>query len=871
MKKAHIVLLVALGVYLTPYLLADEPRLTAPSEAVCVDEECETPTVNGENAPVYAIVSPVGYHAVETITQAPRLDSLDGKRIALVGGSFMAAITHDELRRRLQEDYPSCEIFMFQEVGSSGPFSVFGASGQTTAFQSKLKELKIDAVVSGNCGCGLCTTKESGSAIAAEYVGVPSVTVGAPTFVAQIRSLGVSRGVGALRTAEYPGAFASHTESELRRNTRERVYPAVVQALTTPITDEELAEYADQGKRPYDEIVYTGTYEEIQEFCQVNHWSDGLPVVPPTRELVAEYLRFTPYAAGDVLGVYPLAYRECVAYTVAVNAVMSGVPKEFMPICIALTQGLSDGEWRRPLASTHGWTPYAWLNGPLARQLAVDSSQGMISEQRNKSLGRFIELMTLNLGGYYVKENRMGTFGYLTPFVFAEDEEACCRAGWTPYAMERGYDANANVVTLCSALAWGNNVTPATSAHDKIMQIIAFDVTEKQQNGIGNTNPQVYRTILTTEPVAQALAKGYATKDELEDAVITTARRPLAMRAFAKYWANTGSAPSETESYASYLDAVRRDPEERVALTPTPEWLRGATDQEELETIATARKGQTIFLVAGDSARNKFMTLPGGAPTSIEIRLPENWDRLVAPMGYEPLERFQLAQEIIPQRHASFAQQSDAGRLQVPSALADGEYRIMPTVELVTEPGKVYRSASGAASGWSYDAPNTVNLDGGKEFEDFMAALYPGCSFTVASGRVTEVVLRLVGSNQRATGSALRLSPELLGDARLNLEIVMRRSKRSGNITPPGARALVSTRTTRMRILVEGALQLRAEDGDQFVQLTGAELTLNRRAAVGSRATLIVQGRDGTTRALTFVKRDMRVIVIEYAEGVGEK
>lgn len=385
----------------------------------CEDGVCPLPLVNEYNEPVYAIVSPVGYHAVEPIKQAPRLDTLQGKTIALVGGSFMASVTHDELRKCIEEAYPTATIYLFQDVGSGGPYSVFGQSRQTVNFQQKLQQLGVDAVISGNCGCGLCTTKETGSSIAAEYIGIPTVTVGAPTFIAQIHSTGVNRGVPVLRTAEYPGAFAAHTEEELRRNAREVLWPQIEQALLQPILPQEIMQYATAGKRPYDEVVYTGSFSEVQEFCQINDWTDGLPVVPPTDALVKEYLRFTPYEASQQLGIYALAYRECTVYTVAVNAVMAGVPKEMMPICIALTQALGNGEWRKPLASTHGWSPYAWLNGPLARQLGIDCGQGMISEQANKMLGRFIDLMMLNLGGYYVKENRMGTYGYLTPFTFA--------------------------------------------------------------------------------------------------------------------------------------------------------------------------------------------------------------------------------------------------------------------------------------------------------------------------------------------------------------------------------------------------------------------------------------------------------------------
>lgn len=610
------------------------------SQLDCTDEVCPIPTVNEANQPVYAIVSPVGYHAVEMIAQAPRLDTLKGKKIALVGGSFMAAVTHEELKKCILEKYPDAEIYLFQAVGSGGPYSVFGQSAQTRAFQNRLRELKIDCVISGNCGCGLCTTKETGSSIAAEYIGIPSVTVGAPSFIAQIHSTGVNRGVPVLRTAEYPGAFASHSEEELRNNAREVLWPQVEQALTAPLTSQEAELYATSGKRPYDEVIYTGSFEEVQEFCQANDFTDGLPIVPPTDELVREYLRFTPCDPSELLGVYALAYRECTVYTVAVNAVMAGVPKEMMPLCVALTQALGSGEWRRPLASTHGWSSYAWLNGPLARQLGIDCGQGMISAQKNRQLARFIDFMMLNLGGYYIKENRMGSFGYLAPFVFAEDEEACQSAGWQPYHVQQGYPLNANTVTVASALSWGNNVTPATDDPEQIMQLMAFDITEKQQNGLGNTNPQVYRTLLITKPVAQDLSKAYGEKAALERALVETARRPLFMRAYANYWANTGSMQSDKYTFEEYYRMLMRQEAEQAAQTDTPEWLKGVVRQQQIWTIATMNEGETAILVAGDEARNKFMVLPGGGYVTIEIRLPHDWDQLVAPMGCEPLSHF---------------------------------------------------------------------------------------------------------------------------------------------------------------------------------------------------------------------------------------
>ncbi|MBQ0052001.1 MAG: hypothetical protein KBT11_08055 [Treponema sp.] len=624
---------------------------TNPDE--CVDGVCFVPQYDDDGKQVYAVVSPVGYNAVKMIEQSKRLDTLKGKTIALVGGSFMAMTTHTELKKCILKEFPENTVYMFDDIGQAGPFSVFGTTEKTKAFQEKLKELKVDAVIAGNCGCGLCTTKETGDSIAAEYIGIPSVTVAGPTFVAQVHSTGVNRGVPVLRIAEYPGAFSSHSREELQKNAREVLWPQIKTALTTQITKKEIAEYAPEGKRPADEIIYYGNFEEIQEYFKINNWTDGLPVVPPTDEKIAEYLKFTPYKANDVIGTIAVAYRECSVYTVAANAVMAGVPAEFMPICIAFVQGMNNGEWRKPLSSTHGWTPYAWLNGPLARQLGIDCQQGMISEANNKALGRFIDLCMLNLGGYYVKENRMGSFGYLTPFTFSEDDKACVELGWKPYHVTQGYDLNSNTITNASCLAWGNNVTPATNDAEKIKNIIAFDITEKQQNGLGNTKPQVYRTLFITEYVAKDLAEKFKTKSALEDSLIEAARRPLALRTYALYWANTGSQQFNRRSFADEYKMLKKDPVEQVEMTPTPDWYKPLINDEKIETIACMNKGETPILVTGDAARNKIQTMPGGGYVTTEIKLPKNWNELVEPLGYEPIENFYLDAKFNREENAS--------------------------------------------------------------------------------------------------------------------------------------------------------------------------------------------------------------------------
>ncbi len=832
-----------------------------PQEDTCVDGQCQLPDYDENGRQAYGMVSPVGYHNVEMLEQAPRLDTLEGKTIALVGGSFMAATTHPELKKCILEAYPTATVYMLQEVGSGGPYSVFGQSAQTKAFQEKLKALGVDAVISGNCGCGLCTTKESGSAIAAEYLGIPTVTVGAPTFIAQIHSTGVNRGVPVLRTAEYPGAFASHSTQELLKNTRETVFPQIVEGLTKEITQAEIDLYANDGKRPFDEIIYYGNYDEIQEFCQVNGWTDGLPVVPPTDEKVRQYLQFTPYTAEDVLGTYALAYRECTAYTVAANAVMAGVPAEFMPICIAFVKAMEDGEWRRPLASTHGWSPYAWLNGPLARQLGIDHGQGMISEENNKALGRFIDLAMLNIGGYYVKENRMGTFGYLSAWTFSEDEEACERVGWDPYHVTQGYNWNDNTITAGSALQWGNNVTPATDDPEQIMTLMAWDITEKQQNGLGNTNPQVYRTVFITEYVARDLAKAYPSKDALEDALVDTARRPLYMRAYANYWANTGSQQYGKYTFEQYYNKLRNDPDELAALTDTPAWLEGIVKDEKIETIATMRKGQTPMLLTGDTDRNKFQVMPGGGYVTVSIELPENWDALVAPLGYAPLSSFYIDGTTDDQKPAQTPVAT--GGMAVPEELPDGTYRIVPSEKQMTEAGRIYCTESGI-SYWaaSADAAETMAYPE-SDFGKLLSCLGYNCSFTVKNGSVTQILLRLSTVEKRPATDLSGLDMQMLDGIELSFSITTKQSKEAGGVTPGGTSLTLPGDITRISVELGGQAQLSRDSTEGFAQLDGNMLEISAEAAVGASAKIGIK-QSGSTKALVITKKTADTVVIMY-------
>ena len=607
--------------------------------AECKDGACPLPAAAEAT---YAVLSPVPESAVEPVKPAARLKSLGGKTIALVGGSFMANVTHPELKRLILAEYPTAKIYLLSEIGSAGPYPRPGVvRREKDEFQRKLKELKVDAVISGNGGCGLCTPKETGSCIAAEVLGIPSVMIAAPGFVKQAKSAALSAGLAELRVAEYPGAFASHTREELLANTRKVLWPQVKAGLTGEARSRATAD-AQERVPP----ALSGTLAEIQRIFLDSGWTDGLPVVPPTEQAVAEFLRFTDLPPDRSLGAIPPAQRDVTVRHVAVNGVMAGCPPEFMPLLLAFVEAMKDGDFRRTLASTHAWTPYCWLNGPVIRQLGFDCGQGEICEPKNAVLGRFINLALLNLGGYRVKENRMGTFGYLMPWCLVEDEAAALKIGWKPYHMQRGYSVDDSTLTAASSINWGNNLVPASSDGKRIKDMMAWDAVEKSQMAVASGMPCTYRTFFVTEGVARDLAKTYQTKDALCRALEDAARIPLGARAFANYWGNPGSA-FDPERYPLSRHEDRIADKEGAATTQTPPWLAW-TGEARMETVPAMAPGKSAFVVTGDPSRNKSLCVPGGGFATIKIALPKAWDALMAERGYKPLSECRLATNLTP-------------------------------------------------------------------------------------------------------------------------------------------------------------------------------------------------------------------------------
>lgn len=209
----------------------------------------------------------------------------------------------------------------------------------------------------------------------------------------------------------------------------------------------------------YDARMRTKTYDVddafvANEFFQDNGWTDGLPITPPTEDLVHAFLDAACLGAEDVVGVEPVRRRRITAEKVAIAAVMAGCRPEYMPVVVTVVRAICTPEFglHGTTASTGGSAQFVVVNGPIRRVIGMNSTHNALANasRANAAIGRTPRLLILNvLGGTPGRLDR-STLGHPGKFTFcvAEDEED---NPWAPLAVERGAPAGASAVTVLAA------------------------------------------------------------------------------------------------------------------------------------------------------------------------------------------------------------------------------------------------------------------------------------------------------------------------------------------------------------------------------------------------------------------------------------
>jgi hypothetical protein len=607
-------------------------------------------------------------------------------------------------------------------------------------------------------------------------------------------------------------------------------------------------------------VVFTGAWHEVQAFYDAAGQTDGLPVVPPTTVKVEKFMRYTPYAPDAVVAAP--AGRPATAWQVAANAVMAGCTADHLPLCIAIVKALGDDAYLAELAAGTR-VPLAFVNGPAGRQIGVDHEQGMTTEEVNIALARFIELALVNLAG--LPPNRGGTFGTVQALVFSEDDEACLAAGWQPWHVQLGYGLGDNTVTMTSFDMWGNNSTPATDWPEEIMKLVAWDATEKNLGGLGAAPTAAHaataRTILVTPPVALALSALYRSKEALAGDLESTARRPMAMRAFAYYHADTDGVRSSGKTLdETYRDLVAREAED-ARMTPAPAWLAGIANPK-IMTGSALKASNTRILVTGDASRNKTQVMPGGKSVTVELELSDAWDELNIALQHKPLSEYLLAAP----------DDAVAAPIPVPAVLSAGIYRILDPAtgsRYLTRAGRLYYdSASNTLHSYPVGASAAVStvLDPAEhaEFIRYISNLGWNSSFTVAGGNAVNPVIRFPSNDRKLENNTVALAADAFaGTLSLHANNATN-SNAAGGLAADGAVVRLSGTVTDFTVDLDSTLLAGPSTAPGFLTLEGGAVTLDPSAPAGATALLGAANGDGTYRTLTFAQRPNGTVEVTY-------
>ncbi|MGZ6194097.1 MAG: TlpA family protein disulfide reductase [Candidatus Binataceae bacterium] len=244
--------------------------------------------------------------------------------------------------------------------------------------------------------------------------------------------------------------LAGGSEAQIDWSAFPKSRPGCGSKSVEPGVAERLAAAAS-GSRLRARQIELGADEDPFEFMFERGLTDGLPVVPPTPERVMRMLTGTRRDPQEVIATVPPNLAPLTIEKVAANAVMAGCRPEYLPVVIAVLEGVCTDEFNihGVMATTAGATPIVVVNGPIRHRLGMNMKVGALGSgnRANATIGRAVKLALRNVGGARpgeIERTALGGPGKYTA-CYPEWEE---RSPWEPLHVERGFRAEDSVVTV---------------------------------------------------------------------------------------------------------------------------------------------------------------------------------------------------------------------------------------------------------------------------------------------------------------------------------------------------------------------------------------------------------------------------------------
>ena len=376
--------------------------------------------------------------------------------------------------------------------------------------------------------------------VAMEKVGIPSVGIAAQSFARSWQACVDGWGQPATAYVTIPHATTGQQPEFIHKMVDEQV-EAIIQGLTILPTTRGPVSVRKNGATEVFTVEMDASpvgLNAVNRFLAERDWSDGLPVIPPTPELVEEMLAGTGRAPQDVLMVMEPGFGVATVEKIAINAVMAGCRPEQFPVLLAAIDCLAQPELnhRDMQVSGHTEAPLILVNGPSARRAGINcgtSAMGPgVVNSANTAIGRALRLCLINIGYCKAGSADPNFIGLPTKFgmCIAENEEL---SPWQPYHVDLGYEARESAVTVVTVTGPGDILDSGSRNYKDTLNNIASMMSYPgagaggwirgwQSAQVGHTSQRVsypgpYHPIVLSPSRAVVLAEaGYSKRDAQE-------------------------------------------------------------------------------------------------------------------------------------------------------------------------------------------------------------------------------------------------------------------------------------------------------------------------------------------------------------------
>ena len=454
------------------------------------------------------------------------------------------------------------------------------------------------------------------ASVAAEKAGYPTTSILLTGFLEQGKVVAQALGMQNLALAEYPGIPTMDSKEELYKKVSNTVVNNIIAGFARQVKD--IAQSSEPEQR---DIVFEGSLDEIHNHFHKNHWTDGLPIIPPTLDRIEKFLKFTERRSDEIIANLLPENREATVWNVAVNGVMAGCRPEYMPILLAAVEAIAEPEFRiQDAGSTPGWEPIIILNGPIIKQLEFNYETGVmrVGRQANTSIGRFLRLYMRNIAGLRPGSFDKGSIGTTFKVVLPENEDVIEELGWESFSVSRGFNHGDNVVTVQSVVSESDSVaTGGEKAVDHLQTFVEIIGTAlSARTEVNLFYGKSYPLIVVSPSVARFIAKEGLTKKDIKQYLYDNTK--ISVKSMERL-AHQGGLTSfdlcklveEGILPKNYCESM--DPDRMVPVFIRPDWIG---------VVVSADPGRT-------RCRGYAQNHEQGPPISKKVVLPSGWEKLL--------------------------------------------------------------------------------------------------------------------------------------------------------------------------------------------------------------------------------------------------